>query len=181
MSVRSVELNLFPKEPWERGAIGQLLTWVLSVGRYVVVFTEAIVISAFLYRFGLDRSLTDLRASVKNKQAQVTSFGDLESSFRLIQAKLDLVKSVTDQPRVATALTILGKMMPTDAVLTNVTINQKQVVIEGVVASQTGLATLLSQAQAKTEFNDVVLENVKSAADKNSGIEFRLTLTFKTI
>jgi len=50
-----------------------------------------------------------------------------------------------------------------------------------VVASQTGLATLLSQAQAKTEFNDVVLENVKSAADKNSGIEFRLTLTFKTI
>ena len=66
MSARSVEFNLFPKEPWERGAVGQLLTWVLSVGRYVVVFTELIVISAFLYRFGLDRNLTDLRASVKN-------------------------------------------------------------------------------------------------------------------
>jgi len=180
MSARSIELNLFPKEPWERGAVGQLLAWVLSVGRYVVVFTELIVISAFLYRFGLDRNLTDLRASVKNKQAQITSFGDLESSFRLVQTKLDKIKSVSDQPRVATALMVLGQMMPTDATLTNITINQEQVVIEGIVASQTGLATLLSQAQAKAEFSDVVLENVKSAADKNSSIEFRLTLTFKT-
>ncbi len=179
MPARTVELNLLPKEPWEKGLLGQLLTWVLSVGRYVVVFTELIVISAFLYRFGLDRSLTDWRASIKNKQAIIAGFGDLESSFRLVQKKLNTVKSVSGQPRVADTLALLSQMTPVDAVLTNITVNQEQVVLEGRVGSQTGLATLLNQAQLKSEFSDVVLENVKSATDKTSGIEFRLILTFK--
>ena len=179
MPARAAELNLLPKEIWEKGFLGQLLTWVLSVGRYVVVFTELIVISAFLYRFGLDRTLTDLRSSIKNKQAIITGFGDLESSFRLIQTKLNTIKSVSRHPRVADTLTLLGQMLPVDASLTNITINQEQVVLEGRVASQVGLATLLNQAQLKDEFADVVLENVQSAADKSAGIEFRLIMTFK--
>lgn len=179
MPARAAELNLLPKEVWEKGFLGQLLTWVLSVGRYVVVFTELIVISAFLYRFGLDRTLTDLRGSIKNKQAIITGFGDLEKSFRLVQTKLNTVKTVSSQPRVANTLSLLSQMVPVDAVLTNITVNQEQVVLEGRVASQVGLATLLNQAQLKSEFSDVVLENVKSATDKTAGIEFRLIMTFK--
>lgn len=179
MPARTAELNLLPKEVWEKGFLGQLLTWILSVGRYVVVFTELIVISAFLYRFGLDRTLTDLRGSIKNKQAIITGFGDLEKSFRLVQTKLNTVKTVSSQPRVANTLSLLSQMVPVDAVLTNITVNQEQVVLEGRVASQVGLATLLNQAQLKSEFSDVVLENVKSATDKTAGIEFRLIMTFK--
>lgn len=178
MSARTVEFNLLPKEPWEKGVIGQLLTWTLSVGRYVVVFTELIVISAFLYRFGLDRALTDLKASLKNKQAVITGFGDLEDNFRLVQTKLKSIKQVSSTPRVPTTLNLLSQITPTDAAFSNLTINQEQVVIEGTVTSQTGLATLLNQAQAKAEFADVVLENVKSPAGGGGNIEFRLILTF---
>jgi len=177
MSARSFDLNLLPKEPWEKGALGQLLTWVLSVGRYVVIFTELIVISAFLYRFGLDRTLTDLRASIKDKQTVVTDFGDLESSFRLVQKKLTTIKTVSDQPVVLNTLETLNRMTPTDAVFISTTINDKTVVIEGTVASQAGLATLLNQAQSQAEFSDVILENVKSSKDQSGNIEFRLTLT----
>lgn len=178
MSARAVELNLLPKEPWEKGVVGQLLHWTLSVGRYVVVFTELVVISAFLYRFGLDRALTDLRHSLKNKQAVITGFGDLEDNFRLAQTKLKTIKTAANEPRVPATLNLLSQITPVDARLTNIAINQKQVVIEGSVASQAGLATLLNQAQAKTEFTDVVLENVKSPAGGGSSIEFRLVLTF---
>ncbi len=177
MSARSFDLNLLPKEVWEKGIIGQLLTWTLSVGRYVVVFTELIVISAFLYRFGLDRVLTDLRASIKDKQAVITGFGDLEASFRLAQKQLTTIKAVSDQPRVLNALDTLGRMTPTDAILISVTITNETVVVEGTVASQAGLATILSQAQAQPEFSDVVLENVKSSQEPSGNIEFRLILT----
>lgn len=177
MSARSFDLNLLPKEPWEKGALGQFLTWVLSVGRYVVIFTELIVISAFLYRFGLDRILTDLRASIKDKQTMVTDFGDLESSFRLVQKKLTTIKAVSDQPVVLNALDTLSRITPTDAVFISTTINNKTVVIAGTVASQAGLATLLNQAQSQAEFSDVILENVKSSKDQSDNIEFRLTLT----
>src|SRR3989338_8701807 len=100
MSAPRAELNLLPKEVWEKGIVGQLLVWTLSAGRYVVVFTELVVISAFLYRFGLDRALTDLRASLKEKQAIIESYGDLEANFRLVQKKLTTVKTISDQPRV---------------------------------------------------------------------------------
>ena len=179
MSAPRAELNLLPKEVWEKGIVGQLLVWILSVGRYVVVFTELVVISAFLYRFGLDRMLTDLRGSLKNKQSIITASGDLENSFRLTQAKLTKIKTVSAAPRVLNALDTLSQMTPADAVFTNVTINREEVMIEGRVASQIGLATLLNQAQAKTEFADVVLENVKSSSDQSGNIEFRLILTFK--
>ena len=179
MSARSVELNLLPKEVWEKGVLGQLLTWGLSVGRYVVVFTELVVISAFLYRFSLDYRLTDLRDSIKEKLTVITGFGDLEENFRLTQKKLTTIKAVSGQPRVLTALDTLAQMTPADAVFTNVTVDQEEVTIEGRVASQIGLATLLSQAQSRAEFGDVVLENIKSSSNQAGDIEFRLILTFK--
>ena len=179
MAARLPDLNLLPKEIWEKGIVGQLLAWVLSVGRYVVVFTELVVISAFLYRFGLDRVLTDLRGSLKDKQAIITGFGDLENSFRLTQAQLTKIKAVSGAPRIFNSLDILSQIIPSDAVFTNVSINQEEVMIEGRVASQIGLATLLNQAQAQPDFSDVILENVKSSSDQSGNIEFQLILTFK--
>src|SRR3972149_5349790 len=104
MAARSIAI-LFPGNLFSGGRLfGRLLPRPLFFGRYVVIFTELIVISAFLYRFGLDRMLTDLRASTKDKQSVITGFGDLESSFRLVQKKLTLVKAVSDQPLVLSAL-----------------------------------------------------------------------------
>lgn len=180
MSARSVDLNLLPKEVWEKGILGQVLHWALSVGRYVVVFTELIVIGAFLYRFGLDRKLTELNASIKTKQEIINSFGDLEASFRLVQSQLETVKKVSGEPKSLRSLQTLSQIMPTDAVLTNVIINAEEIVIEGFVASQTGLATLLNQAQNLPEFTDVILENVQSSTDEKNSIDFKLVLNFKT-
>ena len=138
------------------------------------------MISAFLYRFGLDRALTDLRASLKEKQAIIESYGDLEANFRLVQKKLTTVKTISDQPRVLKTLETLSKITPADAVLTNIAVSPKAVAIEGRVSSQAGLATLLHQAQSQPDFADVVLENVQSASGTTGSIEFKLTLTYKT-
>jgi hypothetical protein len=180
MPAPRAELNLLPKEPWERGLAGQLFKWVVSVGRYVVVFTELVVIGAFLYRFGLDLKLTNLRGSIKQQQSIITSFGELENDFRIVQKKLETVKKISDEARTLKVITIISRMTPTDAVYSSINIDQEKVSLEGKVFSQVGLASLLHQAQAQTEFSDVVLENVQSATDKSPAIEFRLVLTFKT-
>lgn len=178
MSARSADLNLLPKEIWEKGLAGQLLSWLIAVGRYIVIFTELVVISAFLYRFFLDRQLTSLRASIKNKQATISSFGSLETNFRLAQTKLNFIKEADANLRILRALNSLSQITPADATLTNLTIDDRQVFIKGRVASQSGLATLLSQAQSQPDFADVILENVQSATDKSPGIEFTMVLIF---
>ena len=54
------EIELLPKEEWEKTSFGKFIKWTLNVGRYIVIATELIVILAFVSRFKLDRDLTDL-------------------------------------------------------------------------------------------------------------------------
>jgi hypothetical protein len=65
------EINLLPREEFEKKPIGKFLTWALSIGRYIIIFTELIVILAFLSRFKLDRDLSDLNQSIREKQAVI--------------------------------------------------------------------------------------------------------------
>ena len=180
MAARKKEINLLPKEPWESGILGQLIPWTLSIGRYVVVFTELVVISAFLYRFGLDRQLTDLNEEIKQKQAIVSSYGDLETKFKRLQNQLEKIKAAEETTvKIDEALNHISQITPFDAAYDSIMINQKGVSLQGKVLSETGLATLLTQAQASQEFSDVSLDNVSSGTEKKQAIIFRMSLKFK--
>jgi len=177
MSARIKEINLLPKEKWEVGITGKLLKWALNTGRYVVIFTELVVISAFLYRFGLDRKLTDINASIKQKTAIVDSYGDLENSFRRLQTKLTTIKEVGENNLdVDFVLTNLSQITPEETTYSTIDITDKSVSLQGQTLSETGLATLLFKAQESQVFSGVSLDNVSSATDKTQAINFRLVL-----
>ena len=171
------EINLLPKDQWEKGVIGRILHWALNVGRYVVVFTELIVISAFLFRFGLDRKLTDLNEEMKQKQSIVKSYGDLEEKFRRLQFQLETVKTTGDEAiNAGLILANISKITPLDTVYSSININEENISLEGQTFSEVGLATLLAKAQASEIFTGVVLENISSATDKSQAIDFRMIL-----
>lgn len=180
MAARKKEINLLPKEPWETGILGQLIPWTLSVGRYVVVFVELIVIGAFLSRFGLDRKLTDLNEKIKQKQALVSSYGDLEANFIRVQQQLNKIKTTDETAvKINEVLENIGRITPIDAAYDSIMINQEEVSLQGKVLSEMGLATLLTQAQASKAFGDVSLENVSSGTEKEQTIIFRMSLKHK--
>lgn len=179
MSARKKEINLFPKESWETGIWGQIIFWVLTVGRYVMVFTELIVISAFLLRFGLDTRLTNLNEQLKQKQAIISSYGDLEVKFKHLQDQLDKVKTADEAIKIDEALDHISQITPLDATYKSITINQDGVALQGKVLSEVGLATLLTRAQSSKQFSDVNLENVNSSTEKEQAIIFRMSLKFK--
>lgn len=178
MTAQEKQINLLPKDKWETGVIGKLLKWALNVGRYVVVFTELIVISAFLFRFSLDRKLTDLKEEMSQKQATVAAYGDFESSFRSVQEKLKIIKEVEEASvDVDGILFSISQITPIDTVYSSITILDGEVSLEGETLSEVGLATLLAKAQESDRFSEVVLDNVSSATEKSQAIEFRMTLT----
>ncbi len=180
MTAQAKEINLLPKDKWETGVVGKLLHWALNIGRYVVVFTELIVISAFLFRFGLDRRLTDLNEEMKQKQAVIKSYGDLEDKFRQLQLQLESVKNVEDETaKTDVILSNISQITPLDTSYSSININKEKVTLEGQTFSDVGLATLLAKAQTNEMFMEVVLENVSSATDKSQAIDFRMTLSLE--
>ncbi len=177
MTAQEKQINLLPKDRWESGAVGKLLKWALNVGRYVVVFTELVVISAFLYRFSLDRKLTDLNEEMKLQQAAVQSYENFEEKFRKLQLQLKIVKEEEENSiNVDEILTKISLMTPVDTAYKSITIREAGVSLEGEILSEVGLATLLYKAQLDEKFEEVILDSVSSASDKSQAIEFRMSL-----
>ncbi|NCN24447.1 MAG: hypothetical protein GW945_03125, partial [Candidatus Pacebacteria bacterium] len=86
--VKPININLVPRDPFYETAIGKTLRWALSAGRYIIIFTELIVIISFAARFTLDRQLTDLNSDIERKKSVILSYGTLESDIRTIQSKI---------------------------------------------------------------------------------------------
>src|SRR5690554_2981690 len=90
----SITINLLPKDPFFETVVGKTLKWALSAGRYIVIFTELIVILSFLARFTLDRQLTDVNSDIANNETIVASYGELEENFRRAQERTTQIKQI---------------------------------------------------------------------------------------
>jgi Tfp pilus assembly protein PilN len=88
-------INLLPKEEINLGE--KTLRWALTTGRVIVVVTEFIVISAFLYRFVLDRRLTTANDSVEKNTIILKESRDTERRLRIVQAQLSQTKRILEE------------------------------------------------------------------------------------
>ncbi len=73
--------------------IDTILKWALTTGRFLIILTETIALSAFVYRFSLDREIIDLTDEIKNNQAVVSLYTD-EPRYRNLQERLTFVESI---------------------------------------------------------------------------------------
>jgi len=105
---RKKELSLLPDEANQNTPLARLIQWSTTVGRYIIVFTELIVISAFLSRFWLDRKNSDLSEVVRQQKAILNSTADFEDEFSLLQSRLKFIdtsfKNQSDYPSLIKSL-----------------------------------------------------------------------------
>ncbi len=77
--------------------IDQLIKWAINIGRIVIIVVEVIALSAFLYRFSLDRELIDLHSKIKQEQAIVDFFKENEDTYRNLQDRLLTASTFSEQ------------------------------------------------------------------------------------
>jgi len=175
MAARKSTIELLPQEDWEKGSLGKVLKWALTVGRYIVIVTELIVILAFLSRFKFDRDLTDLNEEIKQKQAVVQSSAQFEEKFRFLQKQLLTIETL-EKKRLQTnkVLTELASLTPIDFYLSNLNIAEKEVSLTATALSEGSLATFLNSLKKSTFFEKITLSQVSSGSQKTIGINFQL-------
>lgn len=168
-------LNLMPLEDIDKSPAGKFLKWALSVGRYIVIFTELIVLAAFFSRFYFDRKLSDLHEEIAQKQAIVESARDLELEARRIQSRLYQSKIIlaSDIPS-NSILSNLAQITPTDIIYNTVYITATSVVITANANSDGSLAVFLSNLR-QIKFTDISLDSVEKNKSKSTGIMFTVS------
>lgn len=173
MAAQKKEISLLPTEEFEKTRLGRFLKWALSFGRWIVIVTELIVILCFLSRFKLDRDLTDLGERIRQQQAIIASFGDLEKNFRNLQKRLATIDRLEKEQLLASALLDeLSKTVPLDVSLNEMTVKEKEMEISGLALSEAGLGSFIKELGENQRFEKIILENV--SREETGEIEFKL-------
>lgn len=175
MAARKSTIELLPQEDWQKGKFGRLLKWALTVGRYIVIITELIVILAFLSRFKFDRDLTDLNEKIKQQQAIIQSSTQFEQKFRFLQKQLLNIETL-EKERLQTnrVLTELASLTPIDVYLSDLNITDKEVKLTATALSEGGLASFLNNLKKSPSFDKISLSQVSSGIEKEIGVNFQL-------
>lgn len=162
LKFKPVDINLLPgANEFEKTNLGKILKWMLSAGRIIVVFTELIVILAFLARFKIDRDLTDIHESIKQKKAVVESAYSLEEKFKKMQTRINKIPLLeAEQAPFDLLIDEIAKNIPLDVFINKVNFNKTTINLSGVALSDTGLATLIYQMRTSPKFSDISLEGV---------------------
>lgn len=119
------EMSFLPEEEDINSLSSRILRWLTTVGRFVIVFTELIVISAFLSRFWLDRTNSDLSEVIRQQKAILDSTADFEKEYSLLQKRLKIIKSFyQNQPNYQQKLEELIQSTPEDIFYNSLSITQ---------------------------------------------------------
>lgn len=119
------EISLLPDEENPNSPLSRLLRWLTTVGRFIIVFTELLVISAFLSRFWLDRKNSDLSEILRQQKAILESTKEFEKSFTLLQQKLKVIDDFyTTRPNYVSQINSLVRSTPPDIFFTSVLLDR---------------------------------------------------------
>jgi hypothetical protein len=86
-------INLLPNK---ENVLNQFLSWALTIGRLLVIITETLALSVFIYRFSIDMRLVDLHDKIKTTSIIVSNFKDGEDNYRDLHARLAFAREYDD-------------------------------------------------------------------------------------
>ena len=155
--------------------MGRGLKWALSAGRYIVMFTELIVVLSFVTRFYLDRQVTDLNRDIFQKEAVIGSYGDFEQEVRDVQERLDQYQQIEQEGNIVDTFPSLAEVIPSGVELEELVIYPEKVALKGAVSSQKSLNVLINNLQISKDFHSIVVSNIESESSQSSGFSFQLT------
>lgn len=130
------EVSLLPNSENPNSLSSRIIKWSTTSGRVIIIFTELIVVGAFLSRFWLDRKNSDLSETLRQKTAILQSTQDFESQFKQLQQKLSSIKLFySNQPKYDQQLTSLIKSTPEEIYYKDITLTQDEKTLQTIVNS----------------------------------------------
>jgi len=157
----------------------QFINWVLTIGRLVVIIIELIALSAFLYRFSLDRQLIDLRSQIKQKQTILSSQKENESKYRDLQDRLYLASnfSALTMERITTLKDILS-LTPQGMKLSTISLTKENFSITTDVQNMSSIRFYVNSLKKYPTLDTLSLDSIEKKALSNLTV-VNISGTFK--
>ena len=90
----SIRLNLLKPQSNPEKIFVRFLRWLLSTGRYIFIFVEALVLLAFIARFKLDADIASKKEAIEQQIPYIESLKPYEKLIRQTQLKLSTIDNI---------------------------------------------------------------------------------------
>ena len=181
------ELSLLPDEENPSSFSARALKWLTTVGRWVIVLTELVVIIAFISRFWLDRKNSDLSEVIRQRQAILASTQNFESEFNSFQKRLVYVRNFYEnQPDYDEKIDILVKSTPIDLTYKNIFITQDKkdsnikINASLVAFNEKSIVDFIKNLKLNPKIDSVDINNIEKKANENN-YSILVSVIFKNI
>lgn len=177
MSSEKSAINLFKSR--KGSFFDHFMKWALTIGRVVVILTEAIALSAFLYRFSLDRQLIDLHDTIKQKQGLVRLLKNNEDAFRNLQDRLTATAALSETGKqTITIFNDIFNFTSSDLSFNTIFLSENQIKIDARVQSVSALTSFIKYLKEHPKISSVSLDKIENKTT-SSTIVVGITATIK--
>lgn len=156
----------------------KFMNWALTAGRLIVIITEIVAISAFIYRFSLDEKLIDLHSSIKQKQTLISLLKNDENKYRNLQDRIALASSLLEKNAKTNkiVLNIVG-LTPQGVRIDNLTFNKDKLTINADINSVSSLTDFINVLKDYPDIKAVSIDNIENKP--TGGLLVTVTTMFK--
>lgn len=157
----------------------RLIRWLLSTGRYIFIFVEALVLAAFILRFKLDADLATKKEAIEEQIPFIESLKPYEVLIKQTQLKLSTIEAfnqnIADYPLI---LKRLSDQTPTGVKILNISVVKEvgkiTMQINAQAQNNNDLATFIFGMKEDKYFSEV---NLISVGLDQGIIHFTITAT----
>ncbi|HZJ18631.1 MAG TPA: hypothetical protein VFD45_03380 [Patescibacteria group bacterium] len=150
-------------KPRHADFFANFINWALTIGRLVVIVTELIALSAFLYRFSLDRQLIDLHSKIKQEQTIVNYLKKEEDTYRNLQERLTAATTFSEisQDRVKLFNDVL-LFTPQGLSFSEFTLNNDRLKIAADVESVSSLSNFVEELKKYPKIASISIDKIEN-------------------
>lgn len=176
MQKNPASINLLRKQT---SVIDRFITWALTMGRLLVIITEIVALSAFIYRFSLDKQLIDLHSKITQEQAIVNYLINNENTYRNLQDRLVTATnySTLGINRFKIFTDIVG-FTPQGMSFDNLTLYENRVKIDANADSVSALSTFVNSIKNYPAIDTVSIDKIGNKPS-SAVITISITATLK--
>lgn len=172
-------IELLPKLSFEELTLSKkLATWVINIGRVIIIGTELLAFSVFVARIKLDRELTDLTEALENQQLILRNAHELEVSVRNAQQRLSSIRELRQRQKpAAKVLTFFSGKLPPNVIPTGLTLtNPYEVSLSAKTNSALDFAQMVARLKESPKVEEITMTAGRFAA-KDGLYHFSLSIT----
>ncbi len=161
MQKRSPSINLLGGR--KVNLFDKFINWALTIGRPVVIITELIALSAFLYRFNLDRQLIDIHSEIKQRQAIVEYLKNPENTYRNLQDRIELASKFSDfGGQKIKILKDIVSFAPQGMTFQSFTISKDRINIDANIQLVSSLASFVNSLKSYSGIENVSIDSIEN-------------------